>query len=108
MKLVLEPRGIEVDTSLADYLRSTVVFALWHHQQRVERVSVRLDGVVDAEGEGYTRCTLRADVAGRGTSVSGATGPEPSEAIRRAADLLEVALHPLAAQVPEVPERLAA
>ena len=38
MKLVLESWGIEVDTSLADYLRSTVVFALWHHEQRLDVV----------------------------------------------------------------------
>ncbi len=108
MKIVLDPTGIEVDAWLADYLRGTVTFALWHHELRVERVSVQLDRAADACGDAYVRCALRALVPGRGPVVSGATGPDACQAIRTAADLLEVALHPLAARTPSIPDRLAA
>ena len=108
MKIVLDSTGIEIDAWLTDYLRSTVVFALWHHEMRVERITVQLDRALDEGGGAYVRCALRALVPGRGPVVSGATGPDACEAVRTAADLLEVALHPLAARTPSIPDRLAA
>jgi len=107
MKLALKAEEFEVDAWLHDFLRTTVVFAIWHHELRVEAVHIRLDRAMDEQGD-YVRCALRADTPS-GPVSSGATGADVCEATHEAANLLEVALYrPPASATSTIPRHLAA
>ncbi len=109
MKLVLEAKEFDVDAWLHDYVRTTVVFAIWHREVDVDLVHVRLDRAGGDDGAAYVRCSIRAEIPTRGPVASGATGPDVAAAVQQASDLLEVALLRLPSDaVPAAPHRLAA
>lgn len=93
MERVLDAREFEVDGWMGDYIWSTVGFATWHCEAPVGRMHVELNRAAEADGRPYVRCTLRAELEGCDPIASGATGPDVFEAVREAADLLELALH---------------
>lgn len=92
MKLVVEAEGFEIDAWLRDFVETSVVFAIWHHELQVETVLFRLDRATNEEAEPYVRCAIRVETQ-RGPISSGATGAGVCEATREAANLLEVALY---------------
>ncbi len=96
MRIHLKACGVAADPFLEDFLRTTVTFATWHQEERVSDVHARLDAVGDPGGTGngaYVCCGLRAVMEDGEVLASGATGADASEAIRDAAELLELALH---------------
>ena len=108
MQLFLDANGLEIDAWLTDFTSATVVFAVWHHEKRVEGVAIRLDRETDHDGKAYVRCALRADTAG-GPVSSGATGHDVCEVILEAANLLELAMvKPAAEAIQRTTGRLAA
>lgn len=92
MELRLESKGISLDDWGTEYLRTTVLFSVWHHECPVESVHVRLDAAADSQGEDFLRCGLRAETRSGDVFTAGATGSELTEAIEKACQLLEVAL----------------
>jgi hypothetical protein len=112
VKFVLEAKGLEIDAWIRDDVRTTVVFAIWHHALRFDSVHVQLEGARDEKDAPYVRCGLRAELSNGGAASSGATGPDLCSAVPEASDLLEVALYrphrPAPGATPAAPERLAA
>lgn len=109
MKLVLEAKGRPVDAWLRDYVRTTVVFAIWRHDLPFEILHVELDGAEDEKGMAYSRCGIRAELRDQAAVTTGATGTDVCSAVQEASDLLEAALHgPPGGAMEAPPERLAA
>ena len=112
MKFVLEAEGLEIDAWLRDYVRTTVIFAIWHHTQSFAAVHVQLDCARDEKDDPYVHCGLRAELSNGGAVSSGAMGPDLCSAVQEASDRLEVALYrphpPAPGPTPAAPERLAA
>lgn len=109
MELRVEAEGVGWDPWVEDFLRTTVMFAVWHHGGRIAAVDVRLDGAVDWRGETFLRCGLRAETAEGESIEAGATGANLYEAIREAVHLLEVSLYaPRSPRQSAPPNRLAA
>ena len=110
MKLVFDARGLEVDPWLEDFVRAHAVFATWWGRApRVESVRVLLEPLGPEGDAGPARCAFEAAVPGRGPVLAGATGGDLCEAIREAADLLELSLlRPFGPASPSAQPRLAA
>ena len=92
MRLSIESEGVAVDAELRDFVRATVVFAVWHHEGGCRAVRVRLERAGADPGEARARCQLEADTGLAGRVTAAATGPTAWEAVQKAADLLEVAI----------------
>jgi hypothetical protein len=89
--LELDLRGVERDALLEAYVRTTVGFALWHHEVWVRRVRVRLERMGARTGA-PVRCGIHAELA-RGPAIeAGAIGADVHEAVTHAADLSELTL----------------
>ena len=107
MKLVIDGNGSNFDARLAEFMRVTVVFAVWHYRRKVEGVTVRLDREDYGLGGRRVSCSLRADTP-TGPVSAHATGTDAFEATVEAANLLEVALHRPTLTELQAPPRLAA
>lgn len=112
MKLVLEAKGLEIDAWIREYVRTTIVFAIWHHALRFDAVHVQLECARDEKDDLYVRCGILAKLSSGRVVSSGATGPDLCSAVQEASDLLEAALYrphrPAPGPVPAAPRRLAA
>jgi hypothetical protein len=112
VKFVLEAKGLESDAWIRDYVRTTAVFAIWHHALRFEAVHVQLDCAREENDDLYVRCGIRAELPRGGVVSSGATGPDLCSAVQKGSHLLEAALYqrhrPAPGGMPVASERLAA
>ena len=103
MEITIRAASLErEDPWIAQFVRTTVCFAIAYYEPVVERVEVSFERVEEADGS-HHRCALAAETRDRGPIGSGATGTDLCEAVTEAANLLEVALHR-----PQPPARLAA
>lgn len=108
MRMILETHGFDVDGWLDAFLRSTVTFAVWHHEGRVSWVSARLEREELDDGQSVVRCSLGAETReGRIVSVV-ASSPDVHEACLDAATRLEVSLFPETGVFQSDGDRLAA
>lgn len=88
MDLTIQSSQLHVDPWLEEFIRHTVLFATWHHEQPIARVLVCLR----REGTDLVRCELLAFKATGDVVGVAASNPQTFEAIQIAADRLEVAL----------------
>lgn len=93
MELRVESNGVRVNEWETEFLRTTLLFAVWHHQHPVESVHVRLDEADGSGGQRHVRCDLRAWTRAGEVVGAGATGADLSEAVDKASQLIEVALY---------------
>ena len=77
----LETHRLEVDARLPEYMGTTVVFRIWHHELDAPSVHIRLDRAIDEEGSPYVRCGLRAKTADR--SSRGQLAPTSARPFRK-------------------------
>jgi ribosome-associated translation inhibitor RaiA len=104
MKIELEVSGLNVDAWLRDYVHTAVVFATWHHEQRIEHARVALHRSSDR-----VRCSLRLDLPDGRVLSTHAAGATAFDALQDACDRLEVELYRSgAAAAPAARGRLAA
>ena len=109
MDFVFEADDMEIDPWIEDYARTTLLFAIWHHDAKVERVHVSLDRVFEEDGEPYVRCAVVVVTMGSPLVSAGCAGRDLCEAVQGAADRLEVAIYEWLAGTAEAPlHRLAA
>ena len=112
MEIALLARGLETDSMLEEFVRTTVAFAAWRQQPRVERVLVRLDVKEDQNGFVRASCALRAETTRGRLVLAHARGVGVCEVVQDAADRLEAAFvalpEPSSAPHPANPAHLAA
>ncbi len=92
MQLFLNTNGFERSAWLDEFLRTTIVFAVWRHSERIQHVTVQLEPLLEKGSDQRVHCRLEAATANGVVSV-GSSRSNLCEAIRGAADRLEVALH---------------
>lgn len=90
MDVNIESLGVPVDAWMQQFVRTTVEFAVWHHQLRVNRARVTLEQVPVGAGS-RVRCVIEAPVR-HGCARGEALAAHACEAVHRAADRLEVDL----------------
>ena len=109
MRFAVRSRDLAMDAWLEDYVRTTVVFAVWHYEPDVESVQVRVEGGTAGAGASKVRCGIEVGTRSRGPVRSEATGNTAWKAVQAAAEAIEVALYPrVRGALPAPQPRLAA
>lgn len=96
MRITVHHSNVEVDGGFWDYLVDTVTFATWQHPIDSGSIDVHLEPLpaprrVVGREELPIRCRMRV-TSPDGSVACDVVGPDPFEAVRAAADRIEVRL----------------
>ena len=90
MQLFLNTNDCPTDAWVEEFLRTTVVFAVWNHREPIRRIRVDLSRP-GGKADGTVHCRIEAATERRVVAAE-SLDRDLSEAIQTAADRLEVAL----------------